>query len=62
VLECAIDRRYREAFHRQRKHTILTTNLSDDALKRKYGLRILDRLDEMVDFYTIQGESLRRAR
>lgn len=62
VLECAIDRRYREAFNRQRKHTILTTNLSDEALQRKYGLRILDRLDEMVEFYTIQGESLRRAR
>ena len=62
VLECAIDRRYREGFLRQRKHTILTTNLSDDALQRKYGLRILDRLDEMVEFHTIQGESLRRAR
>lgn len=62
VLECAIDRRYREAFNRQSKHTILTTNLSDEALQRKYGLRILDRLDEMVDFYTIQGESLRRTR
>ncbi len=62
VLECAIDRRYREAFNRQRKHTILTTNLSDEALQRKYGHRILDRLDEMVDFYTIQGESLRRTR
>ena len=62
VLECAIDRRYREGFLRQRKHTILTTNLSDEALQRKYGHRILDRLDEMVEFYTIQGESLRRAR
>jgi DNA replication protein DnaC len=62
VLECAIDRRYREGFLRQRKHTILTTNLSDEALQRKYGLRILDRLDEMVEFYTIQGESLRRGR
>lgn len=62
VLECAIDRRYREAFNRQRKHTILTTNLSDEALQRKYGLRILDRLDEMVEFHTIQGESLRRGR
>lgn len=62
VLECAIDRRYREVFLRQRKHTILTTNLSDEALQRKYGLRILDRLDEMVEFHTIQGASLRRAR
>jgi DNA replication protein DnaC len=62
VLECAIDRRYREGFLRQRKHTILTTNLSDEALQRKYGLRILDRLDEMVEFHTIQGQSLRRGR
>ena len=62
TVECALDRRYRNAFHRQRKHTILTTNLSDEALQRKYGLRILDRLDEMVEFHTIQGESLRRAR
>lgn len=62
VIECAIDRRYREAFNRQRKHTIITTNLSDEALQRKYGHRILDRMDEMVEFYTIQGESLRRNR
>lgn len=62
VLETALDRRYREAFTRQRKHTIITSNLSDEALQRKYGHRILDRMDEMFDFYTIQGESLRRAR
>ena len=62
VVECAIDRRYREVFLRKGKHTIITTNLSDEALQRKYGHRILDRLDEMVEFYTVQGESLRRGR
>ena len=62
VLEYTIDRRYRLGFLRQRERTILTSNLSDEALQRKYGLRILDRLDEMVEFHTIQGESLRRAR
>ena len=62
VLEEAIDRRYRQAFTAESKHTIITTNLSDEALQRKYGHRILDRMDEMFEFYTIQGESLRRNR
>lgn len=62
VLETALDRRYREAFLRGDKHSIVTTNLSDEALQRKYGLRILDRMDEMFEFCTVKGESMRRSR
>lgn len=54
-----LDMRYR-AFLRYGVKTIVTTNLDDAELARRYGVRIDDRLNEMFYFRSVTGESLRR--
>lgn len=54
-----IDHRYRMSFLRQGVKTIVTTNLTDAELTARYGFRIDDRLNEMFEFLTAKGESLR---
>lgn len=54
-----LDMRYR-AFIRHGVKTIVTTNLDDAELKRRYGIRIDDRLNEMFYFRSVSGKSLRK--
>jgi DNA replication protein DnaC len=55
-----LNRRYFQGFHRNKVRTIVTCNLSDEQLRERYGVRIDDRLNEMFDFATVHGQSLRR--
>ncbi len=59
VLEYVLERRYL-MFRRCGARTIVTSNLSDGELARRYGARIDDRFNEMMDFVCANGESLRR--
>ena len=58
VLEYVLERRYL-MFRRCGARTVVTTNLSDGELARRYGARIDDRFNEMMDFVFASGESLR---
>ena len=58
LMEKVIDFRYRE-FCRTGARTIITSNLSDEQLRDRYGFRIDERLNEMFDFRTVTGRSLR---
>jgi DNA replication protein DnaC len=60
VLAYVLERRYRIGFQRQRSRTIVTTNLTDAEIARRYGARISDRLNEMADFVCASAPSLRR--
>jgi hypothetical protein len=40
--------------------TIITCNLTDKQLRDRYGLRIDDRMNEMFEFATVDGVSLRK--
>ena len=40
--------------------TIVTSNLSDEALKERYGLRMADRMEEMFDSINSSGVSYRK--
>lgn len=53
-----IDMRYR-AWLRYGVKTIVTTNLDDKEIIRRYGMRTNDRLNEMFYFYSVSGTSLR---
>lgn len=53
-----LDMRYR-AMLRHGVKTIITTNLDDTELVRRYGIRTNDRLNEMFYFYSVKGSSLR---
>ncbi len=59
VLEYVLERRY-GMFRRYGARTVVTTNLSDGELARRYGARIDDRVNEMMRFVTASGKSLRR--
>lgn len=59
VIADALDRRYYIGFMRQGVRTIVTCNLSDEQLRERYGVRIDDRMNEMFEFATVAGESLR---
>ena len=59
VLEYVLERRYL-MFRRCGARTVVTSNLSDGELARRYGARIDDRFNEMMDFVCANGESLRR--
>lgn len=50
-----ITTRYEEQFY-----TIFTTNLTPAQLEEKYGKRIVDRLNEMVEKVVFENESYRR--
>lgn len=55
-----LDRRYYQGFLRNGVRTIVTCNLSDAQLRERYGLRIDDRMNEMFEFVTVEGASLRK--
>ena len=44
----------------QQLFTIVSSNLSDDALKKRYGERIASRMDEMFECIHFSGESYRK--
>jgi DNA replication protein DnaC len=54
-----LDRRYYRGFMRHGVRTIVTCNLTDKQLKDRYGVRIDDRMNEMFEFATVDGRSLR---
>ena len=60
VLAYVLERRYRIGFQRQHSRTVVTTNLTDAELVKRYGARISDRMNEMMDFVCVAGESLRK--
>lgn len=55
-----LDRRYYQGFHRAGVRTIVTCNLTDDEMEKRYGIRIDDRMCEMFRFATVEGTSLRK--
>ncbi|MGE4300862.1 MAG: hypothetical protein AB7F40_04575 [Victivallaceae bacterium] len=55
-----LDIRYRRSFSRDGVRTVITSNITDSEIKRRYGFRISDRLNEMCPFATVKGDSLRR--
>ena len=59
-LQEMLEIRYRIAFNRDRVRTVVTTNLNDDEILRRYGYRIHDRINEMFSVATVHGESLRK--
>ena len=46
--------------YEQQLYTIFTTNLTPAQLEEKYGKRIVDRLNEMVEKVVFENESYRR--
>lgn len=46
--------------YEEQLYTIFTTNLTPAQLKEKYGKRIVDRLNEMVEKVVFENESYRR--
>lgn len=59
-LEEMLEIRYRLSFNRDHTRTIVTTNLTDEEIRRRYGYRIYDRMNEMFAVVTIHGDSLRK--
>jgi len=49
-----------ELRHARVMPTVITTNLTLDAVKRAYGERLVDRFREWAIFYELKGTSLRR--
>jgi len=60
VLAYVLERRYRIGFQRQQSRTIVTSNLTDAEIVRRYGSRISDRMNEMMQFVCASGPSLRK--
>ena len=60
VIADVLDRRYYMGFLRHNVRTIVTTNLTDEQLRQRYGIRIDDRLNEMFEFVTVDGLNLRK--
>ena len=58
VIGSALEYRY-QALCRYGVWTAVTTNLSDEELRQRYGFRIDDRLNEMFYFCLVNGRSLR---
>jgi DNA replication protein DnaC len=58
-LEELLEIRYRQSFSRDRVRTIITCNLTDEEIRRRYGFRIADRINEMYAVFTFRGKSLR---
>ena len=46
--------------YEEQLYTIFTTNLTPAQLEEKYGKRIVDRLNEMVEKVVFENESYRR--
>lgn len=55
-----LEKRYDLSFHRDHVRTVVTSNLTDQQLKERYGFRVFDRMREMFAFATVRGESLRK--
>lgn len=55
-----LEKRYDLSFHRDRVRTIVTSNLTDQQLKERYGFRVFDRIREMFAVVTVKGDSLRK--
>lgn len=60
LLADVLDRRYYTGFLRHGVRTIVTCNLTDEQLRERYGVRIDDRMNEMFEFVTVDGLSLRK--
>lgn len=58
-LQELLEIRYRISYNRDRTRTIVTTNMNDGEILRRYGYRIVDRLNEMYSVVTVKGKSLR---
>ncbi len=58
LMEKVLEARYLQ-YCRHGARTIVTSNLSDEQLRDRYGFRIDERLNEMFDFRTVTGRSLR---
>ena len=54
-----LERRYSQGYLKDEVRTIVTSNLDDGALLGRYGRRISDRLNEMCNFVSADGRSLR---
>lgn len=48
-----------EARYKMQKYTIITTNLKSKDLRQKYGERIADRFNEMMEIVEFDGETFR---
>ena len=48
-----------EARYKMQKYTLITTNLKSKALREKYGERIADRFNEMMEIVEFNGETFR---
>lgn len=59
VIADVLDRRYYQGFLRDGVRTIVTCNLTDEQLRKRYGVRIDDRMNEMFAFATVGGRSMR---
>ena len=55
-----LEKRYDLSFHRDRVRTVVTSNLTDQQIKERYGFRAFDRMREMFAVVTVKGESLRK--
>lgn len=60
IIADVLDRRYFMGWQRHGVRTIITSNLSDTDLCERYGLRSEDRMNEMFEFVTATGDSLRK--
>lgn len=54
-----LEARYRLSFLRDRTRTLVSTNLTDEEIKSRYGYRVYDRAAEMMQAVTASGKSLR---
>ena len=59
VVATVLERRYR-MFAKAGCRTVITTNLTDAEIIDRYGDRINDRLNEMLVFVTVNGNSWRK--
>lgn len=60
IIADVLDRRYWQSFLREGVRTIVTCNLTDAEMRDRYGFRIDDRMNEMFEFVTVEGVSLRK--
>ena len=55
-----LEKRYDLSFLRDHVRTVVTSNLTDQQIKERYGFRVFDRMREMFAVVTVKGESLRK--
>ena len=49
-----------DAYYRAKRPLVITTNCTAEVFRSRYGARIVDRLLESGEFYSVGGPSLRR--